>query len=124
MNRIVHFEFASDHPEKTADFYRSVFGWEIQKWEGPLEYYLITTGPKDQPGIDGGLMKTDETFKGTVNTIGVEDIDACLAKIQECGGQIVLAKHAIPGVGYQAYFKDLDGAIVGLHQGDTSASMG
>lgn len=123
MTRVVHFELASDHPERAAAFYRDVFGWKIEKWDGPIDYYLITTGNESDMGIDGGLMKSDETFQGVVNTIGVDDIDTYLARAKECGGQVVLEKHAIPGVGYQAYFKDPDGVIVGLHQRDTSAGM-
>jgi uncharacterized protein len=123
MNRIVHFEFASSEPEKTASFYREVFGWTVQKWEGPIDYYLVGTGDDGTPGIDGGLMQTDDTFKGTVNTIDVADIDATLAKILACGGEVVLPKQAIPGVGYQAYFKDSTGILVGIHQADPKAGL-
>src|SRR3972149_5570591 len=55
MPRVIHFEIAADDPERAVAFYRKVFGWEIQKWEGPMEYWVITTGPKEEPGIDGGL---------------------------------------------------------------------
>ena len=30
MNRFTHFELATDDLEKTASFYREVFGWKIQ----------------------------------------------------------------------------------------------
>jgi uncharacterized protein len=123
MNRFTHFELTTDDYEKTAAFYREVFGWQIQKWEGPVEYWLVTTGDESTSGINGGLMKADGEFRGTINTIEVEDIDAAIAKVQACGGQIIYEKHAIPGVGYQAYFKDTAGVIVGLHQGDPNASM-
>jgi predicted enzyme related to lactoylglutathione lyase len=32
MNRITHFEIATGEIEKTAAFYRDVFGWQIQRW--------------------------------------------------------------------------------------------
>jgi predicted enzyme related to lactoylglutathione lyase len=76
------------------------------------------------PGINGGLMPAGGEFRGTINTIGVEDIDAAIAKVLAHGGEIILPKDAIPGVGYQAYFKDSTGIKVGLHQGDPNASMG
>ncbi len=57
MPRPVHFEIHADDPERAAAFYRSVFDWEIEKWEGPREYWLVTTGPEGTPGINGGLMK-------------------------------------------------------------------
>ena len=56
MNRFTHFELASGDLEKTAAFYREVFGWDIQKWEGPVDYWLVTTGDASTPGINGGLM--------------------------------------------------------------------
>ncbi len=124
MNRFVHFELATDDLERTAQFYREVFGWQIQKWDGPVEYWTVMTGDESTPGINGGLMQTNGEFRGTINTIGVEDIDAAIAAVQTHGGEIVFPKDAIPGVGYQAYFKDTNGTIVGLHQGDPNASMG
>lgn len=116
MNRFVHFELASNDLEKTAGFYREVFGWDIQKWDGPIDYWLVTTGEQGAPGIDGGLMKADEIFRGIVNTIAVDDIDVYIEKVKACGGEIVLDKDLIPGVGYQAYFRDNTGILVGLHQ--------
>jgi predicted enzyme related to lactoylglutathione lyase len=124
MNRFVHFELATDDLEKTAAFYREVFGWQIQKWEGPVDYWLVTTGDASTAGINGGLMPAGGGFRGTINTIEVDDIDAYIAKVLANGGEIVLEKHTIPGVGHQAYFKDNAGIVVGLHQADTSAGRG
>ena len=124
MNRFTHFELASDDLEKTAAFYREVFGWKINKWEGPVDYWLVMTGDASTPGINGGLMEAGGGFSGTINTIEVEDIDAAMAKVLANGGEIAMAKGAIPGVGYQAYFKDNSGIVVGLHQADQKAGMG
>jgi uncharacterized protein len=124
MNRFTHFELATDNLEKTAAFYRAVFGWQIQKWEGPVEYWLVTTGDDSTPGINGGLMHTSGEFKGTVNTIEVANIDDAIAKVLAHGGEIALPKDVIPGVGYQAYIKDNSGIIVGLHQADPNAGKG
>jgi uncharacterized protein len=121
MNRITHFEFASDDLEKTAAFYREVFGWKIEKWEGPVDYWLVNSGDRDTPGINGGLMETGGEFRGTINTIEVDDIDTAIANILAHGGNMVLEKDVIPGVGYQAYFTDNTGILVGLHQADANA---
>jgi uncharacterized protein len=123
MNRFTHFELASSDLDKTAAFYREVFGWQVQKWEGPIDYWLVTTGDESTPGLNGGLMQADGQFTGTINTIQVEDIDAAIEKVKAHGGEIVFEKDAIPGVGYQAYFKDNSGIIVGLHQADEKAGM-
>jgi len=123
MNRFTHFELASDDLEKTAAFYREVFGWQINKWEGPVDYWLVTTGDESTPGINGGLLVAGGGFSGTINTIEVEDIDAALVKVLANGGEIVMEKGAIPSVGYQAYFKDNSGIVIGLHQADPTAGI-
>ncbi len=124
MNRFTHFELAAPDLEKTAAFYRDVFGWHIEKWAGPVDYWLVTTGDRETPGINGGLMQSSSefAFTGTINTIEVDDIDAAIAAVLTHGGEIALPKEAIPGVGYQAYFKDNAGILLGLHQADPNAA--
>jgi predicted enzyme related to lactoylglutathione lyase len=121
MARVVHFEINADDPERAVKFYQDVFGWEITKWEGPTEYWLITTGPDEEPGINGGLMKRTDPSATTWNTIQVDSVDAYLAKIVQAGGTVVLPKQTIPGVGYQAYCQDTEGNIFGVHETNESA---
>jgi predicted enzyme related to lactoylglutathione lyase len=123
MNRFTHFELVSNNLDQTAAFYRDVFGWDIQKWEGPVDYWMVTTGDRTTPGINGGLMQMDDGTVGTINTIEVGDIDDTLARALARGAQVAIPKHAIPGVGYQAYIKDNAGILIGLHQADPSAGV-
>jgi len=44
-------------------------------------------------------------------------------KVLANGGEIVMEKGAIPSVGYQAYFKDNSGIVIGLHQADPTAGI-
>lgn len=55
--RIIHFEIEAEKPERAIEFYKRVFKWKVEKWKGPIEYWLITTGNKDEPGIDGGCQE-------------------------------------------------------------------
>jgi predicted enzyme related to lactoylglutathione lyase len=57
MPRPIHFEIHADNPSRAIKFYETLFGWQFTKWEGPMEYWLITTGSGGTPGIDGGLVK-------------------------------------------------------------------
>jgi predicted enzyme related to lactoylglutathione lyase len=34
---IVHFEIPADDPERAARFYRDLFGWKIDKYEGSTD---------------------------------------------------------------------------------------
>ena len=119
-NRVVHFEIPCDDPGKTIDFFKQVFGWTFQQF-GNEEYWVVMTGDEKSPGINGGLMKKRDANQPIVNSIDVADIDKAIADIEKGGGQIVVAKMAIPTVGWLAYFKDPDGNIHGVYQKDSSA---
>ena len=62
MPRVVHFESTANEPEKVVDFYQKVFGWKVTKWEGPQEYWLVETGEAEEPGINGGIMRSNEVI--------------------------------------------------------------
>jgi predicted enzyme related to lactoylglutathione lyase len=57
MSSVVHFEIPADDPERVAGFYGKVLGREIQKWEGSMDYWLISTGKDREPGIHGSIAK-------------------------------------------------------------------
>ena len=98
MPRVAHFEIYTDNPEAVQSFYREIFGWNFQKFEGgPVEYWLITTGPDDQPGINGGVTRPREGQNpGTLNTIAVASLDQTIKAIEQGGGKICVPKMAIP----------------------------
>lgn len=121
MGRIVHFEISATDVEKAQSFYGDVFGWQFQKWDGPEAYWLIKTGEDDAPGINGGMMHKGE-FPNTVNTLQVESVDDAAEQIAAHGGEIVVPKQPIPGMGYVAYFKDPNGVILGIYQHAPTAS--
>jgi len=121
MSRIVHFEIPADEPDRLVKFYEAAFGWRFQKWDGPMEYWLVSTGDAATPGIDGGLMRRQNPGQPPVNTIGVASVDAACAAVTKAGGQVVVPKMPIPGVGWLAYFKDPEGNIHGVMQDDPAA---
>jgi predicted enzyme related to lactoylglutathione lyase len=120
MPRVVHFEFAADNPERASKFYRDVFGWESTNWGGPMEYWLVKTG-SEGPGIDGGILRYQDKMPRTINTIGVDSVDAYVEKATRNGGKVAKPKMAIPGIGYQAYCLDTEGNVFGVFQEDPSA---
>lgn len=120
-NRPIHFELHSLDQAATQQFFGDVFGWHFHKWEGPIEYWLITTGDGKHAGIDGGLMPARDGEARTVNTIRVDDVDACVAKVLSAGGSIALPKMAIPGVGWLAYCIEPGGNLFGIMHDDPSA---
>lgn len=121
MGRVIHFEITADDPDKVGQFYSEVFGWNVQKWDGAVDYWLIGTGDKDEPGIDGALMARDEKLPQTVNTISVESAEAAVQKVRASGGKVLNEIQTIPGVGYHTYCADPDGNVFGVMESDEAA---
>src|SRR6266404_9916353 len=96
MNRVTHFEFYTDNPEAVQPFYRNIFGWKFQKFEGgPIEYWLVTTGDDKEPGINGGMTKPREgQSPGTINTVAVKSLDQTISKIEQRGVKFCVPKIA------------------------------
>jgi len=120
MPRVVHFDISADQPERALAFYREVFGWRIEKWKGPFDYWLVMTGDPKTPGIDGGLARRDSPATTITNFIEVPSIDEYLGRVSEHGGSVFQDKQAIPGVGDIAVCRDTEGNLIGLIQNDTS----
>ena len=126
MSRVVHFEIHADEPQRAVNFYHNVFDWQINKWEGPADYWLITTGPDTEAGINGAIVRRPQPISGNaanafVCTIDVPSVDNAIAKITSHGGTIELPKMAVPHIGWLAYAKDTEGNIFGVMQSDHSA---
>jgi len=79
MPRPVHFEIPAQNPEKLIGFYQTVFGWTAQKWDGPMPYWMITTGRfpvlLDQVPDDFGVPAL--AVAGEIYHVD----DACLAEL-------------------------------------------
>jgi len=122
MPRPIHFEIPAENPDRAIAFYQSAFGWQFMKWEGPQPYWLITTGPKDTPGIDGGMMLRRAPSESTVNTLQVPSLEDALAAVTKNGGKITVPKMPVAGIGWLAYCADTEGNAFGLLQPDPKAA--
>ena len=121
MSRIIHFEIPAADPQRAAAFYKKVFDWKIEKWPGPMEYWMVTTGAEGAPGINGGLLRRNAPVTATTNTIGVESVDKAVDAVNAAGGKLVMPKTPIPTVGYFAYLEDTEGNLFGVMQADANA---
>lgn len=116
MARVIHFELAVEDPERAGAFYRELFGWNIEKWAGDMEYWMVQTGDRAAPGIDGGIGRRNELMQHTTVTIDVPDINAVLAQVTAHGGVALTEKMPVGDMGFVAYFRDPEGNTVGLWQ--------
>lgn len=123
MPRVVHFEVPLSDPEKMAEFYRSVFAWDITKWDGPRDYWLATTGPEEEPGINGAFArKRDMIADGVILTVQVDSVEDTVRSITDAGGSRVTPRIAIPGIGYFSYCRDPEGNVIGIMENDPGAA--
>ncbi len=127
MPRPIHFEIHAADPPRAIAFYTALFGWKFEQWAGQ-PYWLVMTGDKTTPGIDGGLLPRRgpapadmAAVNAFVCTIDVPDVDASSKRVVELGGTIALPKMPIPTVGWLAYGKDTEGNLFGMMTMDANA---
>ena len=130
---IVHFELPADDPERAAQFYRELFGWDIQKWEGSsdsregFEYWMVKTvptGENGQPqgaGVNGGLMRRMYPGQTPVNYINVENVDDFTRRAQRLGAKLMMEKTPVPGMGWFSQLTDPEGNVFAIWQSDPQA---
>jgi len=116
-NDIAHFAVQADDCERAKRFYEAVFGWRFEPW-GPPEFWRIHTSPE---GIHGALQKRREPVSGTgctgfECTIGVADVHATQAAVEQHGGTVTLPPFELEGVGTLIMFQDTEGNAVGAMQ--------
>jgi hypothetical protein len=112
---IVHIEIVSRDPRASGDFYKEVFGWKIEVDE-KFDYVQFSA----DPGTGGAFPAADEQQGmkpgDVILYIGVEDIEATLARIEACGGKTLLPRTEIPGIGWFAIFNDPTGNRLALYK--------
>ncbi len=128
MPRPIHFEIHADNPDRAAKFYSTVLGWSFTKWDGPMPYWLVTTGADGTPGINGGMHPRmgpapveGQAVIAFVCTVDVPSVDDHVARAVAAGGVVAVPKMAIPGIGWLAFAKDTEGNIFGMMQSDPGA---
>jgi predicted enzyme related to lactoylglutathione lyase len=118
---IVHFEIPANDVEKTRKFYQDLFGWKIEKVPN-MEYFMVETVPMDEkgnllrPGLNGGLYKREMPQQHALNYINVESVEEYSKKVVALGGQVVVPKTEIPGMGWFAIALDPDENVFGLFE--------
>ncbi len=120
MPRITHFDIPADDPKRAQKFYKKVFDWKFEKWDGPMDYWMATTGT-EEPGINGGLSQRMPGQMGMTNTITVPSVDKFSKKVIDNGGQMIVPKMAILKVGWFAQCMDTENNIFGIIEMDEKA---
>ena len=108
-NPVIHFEIQVKNAETGQEFYRKLFDWDISA-DNPMNYGVVDT---QAGGINGGVT-ADPAAPRVVIYVGVEDLQASLARAESLGGKTVTPPTEIPGVVTFAIMSDPEGNIIGL----------
>lgn len=117
----VHFEIPADDLERAKTFYSQLFGWQIQASEGFGDYLLIQTGEEGKD-LGGGMMKRQAPNQPYVNYVHVESVADYTARVEKLGGQVVIPKSPVPGMGWFAHCLDSEGNLFALWEVDPKAA--
>jgi len=120
MARPTHFEIPVDDADRAEAFYRDVFGWSFQRFDGAPSYYGLATTGDSNPGINGALFQRSDDSVTTL-TMSVDSIEDAIAKVTESGGSVVQGKTPIPSMGWFATCADTEGNRFGLYTNDPNA---
>ncbi|WP_033821668.1 VOC family protein [Kitasatospora sp. MBT63] len=110
---------SADVPRALA-FYRGVFGWRTQEFEGSSDYVVLSTADGDQQeaGFGGAAPLHAELSPGWLPYFATEDPDAVVAAATAGGGSVVVAAADVPGAGRLAVLKDPFGAAFAVLRPD------
>ena len=114
--QVVHVEMPAGDTSREREFFGSLFGWQFQSFEGPIEYHM--TQLSDQQG--GAVYPAEGDKRGMRVYFDVDDINAGAGRVRELGGQAEDVQ-PVPGMGWFALCKDTEGNEFGLWQSDESA---
>ena len=117
---VIHFEVIAKDGEKARGFYGELFDWEINA-DNPMNYGIVdrekNLSPEGQ-GIGGGVGDAPDGYDGHVTFyVGVDDVEAFLAKAEELGGTRLMGPDELEtpqGKITLGQFTDLEGRMVGL----------
>jgi predicted enzyme related to lactoylglutathione lyase len=109
---IVHAEIRSADPDATRAFFGQLFGWTYNDGAVP-GYTFVDTGVPDALYTAISPLQGDSDL--VTFFVGVEDIEAAIAKATDLGGRVVQQPVSVPGVLF-GLIADPQGHVVGLAQ--------
>jgi predicted enzyme related to lactoylglutathione lyase len=121
MSSVTHFEIYASEPSKLADFYRTLFGWQLEKAPG-IDYWRIQTEPGHTNGFNGGLThRPIPEPRSWVHYVNVDSLDEAVDRVLQLGGSILRPKAAVPKTAWYAVLADPEGNIFAVWQADSTA---
>ena len=111
-------ELATTDVDRALEFYRELFGWELEDMEGsPMRYVMIRNGDRS----NGGIRPLAEMEKGVpphwLPYFATAAVDDTAARADELGGRVLMPPVTVPA-GRFAPIADPQGAVFAVFEGD------
>jgi len=107
---VIHAEIRSTDPDATRAFFSDLFDWSYSDGAFP-GYTFVDTG------ANGALPTAIGPLQGGTDAVlffvGVDDVEATLARAEELGGRIVQPAQQVPGVVF-GVLEDAQGHRIGV----------
>lgn len=118
MNIINWFEIPCQNLERAAKFYEAVLDIALQREDFMgVPHAIFKTSTTE--GVGGALVQDSNNTpaaRGSRVYLSADGkLDACIARIEQHGGQIVQPRTSIGPLGALAMLRDTEGNYVGLH---------
>ena len=92
---VIHAEIRSQDPDTTRAFFAELFGWTYS--DGAFPGYSFVDS-----GVEGALPTAIGPLQGGDDAVlffvGVEDVEATLARAEQLGGETIEPAQQVPGV--------------------------
>jgi uncharacterized protein len=101
LSPVAHFEICAENPAKLAEFYRGLFGRQIDG--AAFTYHPIPA------------------LYTRIHYVSVPSLDQAIARAETLGGVVLLPKTAVPKTAWYAIAADPEGNIFAIWQADPAA---
>lgn len=126
MKPVTWFNIPSDDIERASNFYKQVFGWELQplsrEADDNLSYYTALTArsdasytPLESGRVNGCVVKRSMGLRHPTVLIDVDDLDKALEAVLAAGGKKAGEKIDLSSAGGVLQFvEDTEGNVIEL----------
>lgn len=124
MNKLRHFDIHATNVKRARNFYEHVFDWSFGSYPGADEFLQIRAADGEVIGAVQGRKYNvhPKDILGFECSITVDDVDEAVLRVEAAGGKVLMAKTAIPSVGWIAKFMDTEGNLFCAIRYDQNAS--
>lgn len=111
---VVRWQIVSPDPERTATFYRTLFGWDLSQ-ANAMGYRELRTNAAPRGPVDGGVWPAPPGNGPLVQLfMEVADVQASVTKAEGLGARVIVPVSVLPDGDTMAVLLDPTGLPFGL----------